>query len=124
MDLEKINSRQKALEISCENIAALLDIPMKEVEKFLSSGTASPKNIQKIMALLGLDVLGNEISDIQTLREKRAREKALYIVSLVQDTSSLEKQGLDEKDLQELLEETKEQFLTGEHKIDPLLWEK
>lgn len=47
--------------------------------------------------ILGLDFAGNEVIDINTLKHNRAKEKALYLVSLVQDTSSLEKQGLDKK---------------------------
>jgi hypothetical protein len=35
------------------------------------------------------------VLSINELEQNRAKEKALYMVSLVQDTSSLEEQGLD-----------------------------
>jgi hypothetical protein len=69
---------------------------------------------------MGLDFAGNEIVDIKTLKEQRAKEKALYIVSLVQDTSSLEMQGLDKNKIEQLINETKEQFLTGDYRKN--LW--
>jgi len=47
------------------------------------------------------------------IKENRAKERALYIVGLVQDTSALELQGLEDKELNLLIEETKEQFLNG-----------
>ena len=42
-----------------------------------------------------MDFAWNEVINIKALKEKRAEEKALYIVSLVQDTSALEMQGLE-----------------------------
>lgn len=57
---------------------------------------------------------------ISEITEKRAEEKALEIVSLVQDTMSLEKQGLEQENIEKLLEETKQQFLTGKYKKN--LW--
>jgi DNA repair protein RadC len=38
---------------------------------------------------------------------------ALHIISLVQDTSSLEMQGLEKEHLNILIKDTKNQFLTG-----------
>lgn len=110
-----IYKRQEKLEISLEDINSLLNISNKNIENILNSS----KSIN-LLNLLGLDRLGNETIDIQALKEKRAEKKALQIVSLVQDTSSLENQGLEQKDIKKLLEETKEQFLTGEYKKN--LW--
>ena len=76
--------------------------------------------IEKITKLLGLDLAGKEIVDVEALKKQRAREKALYIVSLVQDTSTLEKQGLNHTELEILIQETQEQFLTG--KYQKYLW--
>jgi hypothetical protein len=69
---------------------------------------------------MGLDFAGNDTTDLKTLRETRAKEKALYIVSLVQDTSALEMQGLESDALQSLIQDTKEQFLTGAYQKN--LW--
>jgi hypothetical protein len=48
--------------------------------------------VEKLTNILGLDFAGKEIYKINTIRKKRARKKALDIVSLVQDTSALEMQ--------------------------------
>lgn len=39
----------------------------------------------------------------------------LYIVGLVQDTSSLEMQGLEDNEIDLLLKDAKEQFLYGDY---------
>lgn len=49
-----------------------------------------------------MDFAGNEVMDTKTLKDERATQRAIYIVSLVQDTSALEMQGLN-KDVMELL---------------------
>lgn len=49
--------------------------------------------------------------NIQDLEEQKAYENALYIVGLVQDTMSLENQGLGDSELNILIEETKAKFL-------------
>lgn len=122
MNLEKIRRRQKSLEISIGDIAELLDLEAYKIQKYFESGEASYEDIEKITNLLGLDSLGNELFDVDVVIAKRAEQKALYIVSLVQDTSSLEGQGLDVKDIKQRLLETKEQFLNGEYRAT--LWKK
>ena len=75
---------------------------------------------EKITNIMGLDFAGNETVNIETLKEQRAKVKAMYIVSLVQDTSALEMQGLESEALQSLIQDTKEQFLTGAYQKN--LW--
>lgn len=113
--LAKVTERQIQLEMSLEDINNLLNVSNKNIEDILNSEKST-----NLLALLGLDTFGNEIINTKTLREKRAKEKALQIVSLVQDTMSLEKQGLEQKHIKKLLEETKEAFLTGNYKKN--LW--
>ena len=122
MNLEKIRRRQKSLEISIGDIAELLDLEAYKIQKYFESGEASYEDIEEITNLLGLDSLGNELFDVDVVIAKRAEQKALYIVSLVQDTSSLEGQGLDVKDIKQRLLETKEQFLNGKYRAT--LWRK
>ncbi|VVM25058.1 hypothetical protein BSPWISOXPB_9403 [uncultured Gammaproteobacteria bacterium] len=54
---------------------------------------------------------------INELEQNRAKEKALYMVSLVQDTSSLEEQGLDNEQLNLLIEQLKIAFCTSTKKL-------
>lgn len=119
--LDKIKTRQQELGIKIENISILSQVKEKTIQSFFDGKDIKETELIKITTLLGLDIFGNEVISIQELKKQRAKEKALYIVSLVQDTSSLENQGVDEKHIELLLEDVKEQFLTGEYQNN--LWE-
>lgn len=120
--LEKVVVRKKEMGITLMNISNLSNLGYRTVSRFFNGQDVKMSTVEKITNLMGLDFAGNIIIDISALRENRAKEKALYIVSLVQDTSSLEKQGLEKNELNILIEETKEQFLNGEYQKN--LWEK
>jgi hypothetical protein len=115
MDLKKVKQRQEDLGISSENISKILKISLEDVENFFNSQNTNSDTIYQITKLLGLDENGNEVINIQTVKEKRAEQRALYVVSLVQDSASLEMQGLEEDQIQELLEQTKQDFLIGDY---------
>jgi len=118
--LEKVKTRKEQIGLSIDNISKLSHLGNRTVTRFLSGEDVKLSTVEKVTNLLGLDFAGNEVINIEALRDKRASEKALYIVSLVQDTSALEMQGLENNDINILLEETKQQFLTGEYKKN--LW--
>ena len=118
--LQKVKARREAMGITIDNLSKISNLGFRTITRFFAGDDVRLSTIEKLTQVLGLDFAGNEIIDISTLKEKRADEKALYIVSLVQDTSSLEMQGLEDNELNKLLKETKEQFLTGEYKS--LLW--
>ena len=114
--IKKIQDRRKDIGISINNLSKISQVSTKTISKLFTGVSVKISTLEKITKVLGLDSLGNEVSSIETLNEKRAEEKALYIVSLVQDTSSLEMQGLDIEELNILIENTKKQFLTGKYK--------
>jgi len=118
--LEKIKERKKSLGLTIDNIAKLSNLGNRTVTRFFAGEDVKLSTLERITNIMGLDFAGNEIIDIKTLKEQRAKEKALYIVSLVQDTSSLEMQGLDSDKIEQLINETKEQFLTGDYRKN--LW--
>jgi transcriptional regulator with XRE-family HTH domain len=118
--VHKVALRRKQLAITLENLATLSNLGYRTIARFFANEDITLSSVEKITNTLGLDFAGNEVIDAQTLKEQRAEVKALYIVSLVQDTSSLEKQGLDEEQVKKLLQETKAEFLTG--KYQKQLW--
>ena len=118
--LEKVKARKKQLGITIDNISKLSNLGNRTVTRFFSGEDVKLSTFEKIITVLGLDFAGNEIVDIETLRKNRAKEKAIYIVSLVQDTSTLEMQGLGKSDIKNLISDTKEQFLNGEYRKN--LW--
>ncbi len=113
--LARVQDRKELLGLTIDNIAKLSQLGNRTVTRFFAGEDVKLSTVEKITNLLGLDFAGNEMIDIDILREQRATQKALYIVSLVQDTSALEKQGLDDAGLNLLIQETKEQFLHGEY---------
>lgn len=113
--IEKIKERKQALNIPLRNLATLSKVSYRTLTRFLAGDDIRFSGVEKITQFLGLDFAGSEEVDIQTVKEKRALEKAKYIVGLVQDTSSLENQGLDKQHIEEMIEKTKQEFLTGKH---------
>ena len=118
--LEKVKDRKSQIGMTIDNISKLSQLGNRTVTRFFSGEDVKLSTLEKITNILGLDFAGNEIIDIATLKENRAEEKALYIVSLVQDTSALEMQGLESNDINILIEDTKNQFLYGEYQKN--LW--
>ncbi len=118
--LQKVKTRKEEIGISIDNLSKLSNTGYRTISRFFNGDDVKLNTVEKITNFLGLDFAGNEIIDIDTIKNKRAEQKALYIVSLVQDTSSLEMQGLEDDNLKSLIQYTKEQFLTGEYQKN--LW--
>jgi len=118
--LEKVKQRKEQIGLTLDNISKLSHLGNRTVTRFFSGEDVKLSTLEKITNIMGLDFAGNETTDLKTLRESRAKEKALYIVSLVQDTSALEMQGLESEAVQSLIQDTKEQFLTGAYQKN--LW--
>jgi len=118
--LKKIKNRKSQMNMTIDNIAKLSKLGNRTVVRFFGGEDVKLSTLEKITNVLGLDFAGNEMVDIDILREQRAKERALYIVSLVQDTSALEMQGLEKKELDILIEDTKRKFLYGAYQKN--LW--
>lgn len=118
--LQRVKNKREKVGITVDNLSKLSNVGAKTIMRFFAGDDVKLSTVEKVTNVLGLDFAGNEIIDAKTLREKRAEEKAKYIVSLVQDTSALEMQGLESNAIKDLIEETKQQFLTGKYKKN--LW--
>lgn len=118
--LERVKVRRKEVGITIDNLAQVSHLGHKTLSRFFAGYDVKLSTVEKLTEVLGLDFAGNEMVNIEILREKRAEVKAKYIISLVQDTSALEMQGLENDLIRILIEETKEEFLTGKYKKN--LW--
>jgi predicted transcriptional regulator len=107
----KITNRKKELGLTNANIASLSGITERTVMRLFAGLDVKFSTIEKITQLLGIDFAGNEVIDINTLRHNRARTKALYVASMVQDTSSLEQQGLNTHQLDKLVSNIQNRYL-------------
>ena len=118
--LERVKTRKEQIGLTLDNISKLSHLGNRTVTRFFAGEDVKLSTLEKITDIMGLDFAGNETVNIETLKDQRAKEKAMYIVSLVQDTSALEMQGLKSEALQSLIQDTKEQFLTGAYQKN--LW--
>jgi hypothetical protein len=117
--LKRVQKRKRQIGLTIDNIAKLSHLGNRTVTRFLAGDDVKMSTVESITHLLGLDFAGNETLSINELKQNRAKEKALYMVSLVQDTSSLEGQGLDNEQLNLLIEQAKDSFL---HQHQKSLW--
>lgn len=112
----KIKRRILKLGIDLDNLEKLAGINKIEVVRFLNLDCV-PKNIlYKITKILGLDFYGKEIKSVKQLKKDRARFKAIRVVSMVQDTSSLEKQGLESMAIKRMIVRSEKEFLQGPYR--------
>ena len=114
--IQKIENRKKQINISIENLAKLSNLGVRTVNRFFAGDDVKLSTIERITNLLGLDFAGNEVVPLTQLQKQRAKEKALFMASLVQSTSTLEVQGLEENSLNKIIDKFEKEFLQGEYK--------
>ena len=114
--LQRVKARRESVGITIDNLSKVSNLGYKTLSRFFAGHDVKLSTVEKVTETLGLDFAGNEVIDIKALRENRAQKQALYIVSLVQDTASLEMQGLDKKDISDMIQDTKMQLLYGDYK--------
>lgn len=113
--IHKIQQRKNELHITIENLAKISNIGIRTLNRFFAGDDVKLSTIEKITNLLGLDFAGNEIVPLDKLKKQRAKEKALFMASLVQSTSALEKQGLEQNSLDKIIYKFEQEFLTGQY---------
>ena len=114
--IQKIEDRKKQINISIENLAKLSHLGVRTVNRFFASDDVKLSTIERITNLLGLDFAGNEVIPLKELEKQRAKEKALFMASLVQSTSALEAQGLEKDSLNKIIDKFEKEFLQGQYK--------
>ena len=114
--IQKIKNRKKQINISIENLAKLSNLGVRTVNRFFAGDDVKLSTIERITNLLGLDFAGNEVIPLNQLQKQRAKEKALFMASLVQSTSALEVQGLEEDSLNRIIDKFEKEFLQGQYK--------
>ena len=114
--IAKIEARRKKLNITIVNLSKLSGLGTRTVNRFLAGEDVKLSTVEQITNLLGLDFAGNEMVTLKELQKKRAKEKALFMVSLVQGTSSLEMQGLEDDSIKKMLLNMEKEFLIGNYR--------
>ena len=114
--IQKIENRKKQININIENLAKLSHLGIRTVNRFFAGEDVKLSTIERITNLLGLDFAGNEVLPLKELEKQRAKEKALFMASLVQSTSALEAQGLEKDSLNKIIDKFEKEFLQGQYK--------
>ena len=114
--IQKIENRKKQINITIENLAKLSNLGVRTVNRFFAGDDVKLSTIENITNLLGLDFAGNEVIPLNQLQKQRAKEKALFMASLVQSTSALEVQGLEQDSLNKIIHKFEKEFLQGQYK--------
>ena len=114
--IQKIENRKKQINISIENLAKLSNLGVRTVNRFFAGDDVKLSTIERLTNLLGLDFAGNEVIPLNQLQKQRAKEKALFMASLVQSTSALEVQGLERDSLDKIIHKFEKEFLIGQYK--------
>lgn len=109
----KIKRRLNEVGIELVNLNRIAEITKKDGIRLLKSDFTTQDSIDKTTKLLGLNSFGRETKTIRQLNKERARNKAIRIVSMVQDTSSLEEQGLEAMTIKRMIIRTEKEFLKG-----------
>jgi transcriptional regulator with XRE-family HTH domain len=109
--INKIQNRKKQLNISIENLAKISGIGIRTLNRLFAGDDLKLSTVEKITNMLGLDFAGNEIVPLEELKKQRAKEKAIFMASLVQSTSALEMQGLEQSSLEKIINQFEQEFL-------------
>ena len=113
--IKQIIARKEQLNITIDNLARLSGLGVRTVNRVLANEDVKLSTIESITNFLGLDFAGNEIVPLDELKKQRAKEKAIFMASLVQGTSALEMQGLDRKNINTIISMYEKEFLNGEY---------
>ena len=114
--VNRIIQRKRELNITIDNLALLSGVSIRTINRLLKNEDVKLSTIEGVTNLLGLDFAGNEQLSLQELQHKRAHEKALFLASIVQSTSALEGQGLEDDSLHIIIASFEKEFLNGAYK--------
>jgi transcriptional regulator with XRE-family HTH domain len=114
--VQKVKLRKETLGITIENLAKLSHNGVRTVNRFLSGEDVKLSTVESITNVLGLDFAGNKTISLDKLKKQRATQKAIFMASLVQGTSALEMQGMEEESLNIMIDKFKKEFLTGSYR--------
>ncbi len=114
--IQQIIARKQQIGITVENLAKLSGIGVRTVNRLLKNEDVKLSTIEAVTNLLGLDFAGNEQIPLKELEKQRAKEKALYLASIVQGTSALEMQGLEDEVITKIISMYENEFLYGDYK--------
>jgi transcriptional regulator with XRE-family HTH domain len=113
--INHIIERKEQLGITVENLAKLSGVGVRTINRLLKNEDVKLSTIEQVTNFFGLDFAGNEQVPLSVLKQQRAHEKALFLASIVQGTSALEMQGLEDENLNVIITSYENEFLNGSY---------
>lgn len=113
--ISQIITRKEQLGITVENLAKLSGIGVRTINRLFKNEDVKLSTIESVTNFLGLDFAGNEQIPLSVLKQQRAHQKALFLASIVQGTSALEMQGLEDDSLNTIIASYEKEFLNGSY---------
>ncbi len=115
MKLKALDTRRKKLGMSLAVLAKRSGIPLTTVQRILSGRERRPSlpSVLAIAEVLGAPWEVDVNAGIDEIRERQARQKAERLVGLVQGTSGLEGQAVDQETLRQMVARTVHELLAG-----------
>jgi transcriptional regulator with XRE-family HTH domain len=111
----KLERRRKALGISRRLLAQRSGVSLPTVTRILSSSTENSTfvNLQSVAHALGMCFEIKNTTNEQDFAEQQAQSKAKKITRLVQGTSALESQAVDDETYQQIIRQTTHELMAG-----------
>jgi len=122
MDIFKeFEKRRGELGMSRTVLAKRSRVSLPTVNRILTGQhtAASFSNVAAIAETLGMEITAKAKTRSYDFRQQQAMRKARQLVRLVQGTSALEGQGLDDQELEEMIGRTSKELFLSNRK----LWE-
>jgi len=107
--------KRKSLRMSYQSLAVRSGVSQPTVQRILCSGGehASYANIQAVATALGMRLELKNVCDEHDFAEQQALDKAKAIVGMVQGTSALESQAMDDDTYQQMIKQTVHELMAG-----------
>jgi transcriptional regulator with XRE-family HTH domain len=114
-ELKNLNHRRRQLGMSYAALADRSGVPFRTVVRILS-GKQKGANFANVLAIaeaLGAGIHFDRNAGVEEFREQQARKKATRLVSMLQGTSALEGQAVDEEMIKQMISQTVHELLAG-----------
>jgi len=101
--------------MSQAELARRSDLSIQTVRRILTQGIESVAvgKVRAVARALGMQLQYEAMSTVREMQEREARKKAQGIVRMLQGTSGLESQALDEETYNDLIEQTVHELMAG-----------
>ena len=112
--LNMLDQRRRALAMPFDELQRRSGVSISTLKRVLRGDVmASFATVASVADALGVDIGFTHIQELTAMRERQARDKGRRLVALVQGTSALEGQAVNESDRQLMEQKTEAQLLAG-----------